>query len=217
MPISKLDAVYDRIRADRNFDHLRNPGIKLVKGIGLTERPAVMILGEAPGATENVRGRPFCGPSGRVLDGLMEAAGLRTKERVEYAAAGEVTIWVANTWITNVIKYHPLGNRTPSSAEIAQSKRHVGAEWNAIGRPRVIVGVGNVPKSCIIPHVIGGISNLVGKTFPLRDGATTFVPMFHPAYGLRRQSMRPMMEEHWKWLGVWLVKEGVIDEFGKPE
>lgn len=215
-----LDEVYDAYRSSNRFDHLRRNGIKLVPGYGCAHRPAVMVLGEAPGATENLRGRPFCGPSGRVLSGLMESAGLRPVERTEWADdgignAGDV-VWAANAWITNTVKYHPLGNRTPTRAEIEDSRPYVRNEWNALGRPPVIVGVGAVAKECI-HEGLGALSSTVGNPVLLGDRSTYFVPMFHPAYGLRRASVRPQMQGHWESFGEWLLREGIIDEFGNTQ
>lgn len=215
-----IDELYDQYRADPFFDHLRRPNIKLVPGVGVRTRPAAMLLGEAPGATENLRGRPFCGPSGRVLADLMDGAGLRIAERTEYADdgignAGDV-VWAANAWITNVMKYHPLGNRTPSAREIEACKPYIQKEWGALGRPRVIVGIGAVPKHCIAPDA-GTLSEIAGKPILLRDRRTYFVPMLHPAYGLRRASVRPVMARQWMHFGEWMLREGIIDEFGNPQ
>jgi hypothetical protein len=95
--------VYDSIEEDASFDHLRRPGIRLVRGDGQhnAETARVMLVGEAPGAQENGAGRPFVGQSGMVLEGLLNRAGF----------------WRENVFITNVVKYRPEGNRTPSLRE----------------------------------------------------------------------------------------------------
>src|SRR3954469_21786627 len=61
----------------------------------------VMIVGEAPGRQEDLAGRPFVGNAGRLLDTLLERAGLQR---------GEV-------FITNVLKARPPGNRDPKPPE----------------------------------------------------------------------------------------------------
>jgi DNA polymerase len=61
----------------------------------------LLIVGEAPGATEDAEGRPFLGRGGQLLDRLMSDAGLRRNE----------------TSVLNVLKCRPPDNRTPSRAE----------------------------------------------------------------------------------------------------
>jgi DNA polymerase len=69
----------------------------LVRGDGPLNAP-VLIVGEAPGEQEVKQGRPFVGPSGRLLDELLDERGLPR--------------WMC--WVTNVVCYRPPGNRTHS-------------------------------------------------------------------------------------------------------
>src|ERR1044072_2732154 len=64
---------------------------------------AIMIVGEAPGASEDEQGRPFVGRSGKLLDELLAAAGLEREQ----------------VYITNVVKARPPGNRDPRAGGIA--------------------------------------------------------------------------------------------------
>ncbi|HVS68857.1 MAG TPA: uracil-DNA glycosylase [Mycobacteriales bacterium] len=64
----------------------------------------LLIVGEAPGATEDAEGRPFLGKGGQLLDRLMADAGLRRSE----------------TSVLNVLKCRPPGNRTPTRREAAR-------------------------------------------------------------------------------------------------
>jgi DNA polymerase len=64
----------------------------------------LLIVGEAPGASEDLEGRPFLGKGGQLLDRLMAEAGLRRSE----------------TSVLNVLKCRPPGNRTPTRAEAAR-------------------------------------------------------------------------------------------------
>src|SRR5947209_5798825 len=63
----------------------------------------LLLVGEAPGRQEDKQGRPFVGPAGKMLDELLDKAGL---------ARGDV-------YLTNIIKCHPPKNRTPYQYEIA--------------------------------------------------------------------------------------------------
>jgi uracil-DNA glycosylase len=73
--------------------------------VGDTPRGArLLIVGEAPGATEDVEGRPFVGKAGRLLDELLAEAGLRRQDAA----------------VLNVVKCRPPANRPPSRAEAAR-------------------------------------------------------------------------------------------------
>lgn len=193
--------LWDDIREDEAFKHLRTPGVRLVPGIG-SSRPLAMVVGEAPGATENERGEPFCGASGRVLHQLMALAGLRahwvgkqTGLRVPPRCAEGVP---PNVWLTNAIKFRPLGNRTPNVREQWDARPYLLREWRLIGQPRLIVAVGSVAADTINAHPI---RMQRGVLHPMRDGKTWICYQFHPAYGLRNAKAQPMMERHWEQLG----------------
>lgn len=189
---AELDRIYERVRADRFWDHLRTDGIKLVPGLG-SHRPNVLLIGEAPGATENTHGRPFCGASGRVLDGLLEVAGIVDRDY----------------FVTNVVKYRPPGNRTPTHPEIVHGVQALRQEFWALGSPGVIVAVGAVAKVAMaVQQEDSGervrISRApAGRPYALRAGHVLW-PMYHPAFGLRRPDMRGVMEEHWEGMGEWM-------------
>ena len=61
----------------------------------------IMFVGEAPGAREDIEGRPFCGPAGKFLDQLLDSIGLRRDD-----------VFIANT-----LKCRPPNNRDPEPAE----------------------------------------------------------------------------------------------------
>lgn len=182
----------EEYRASDDFRHLQTPGTFYVPGRG-SERPRVMLLGEAPGATENLERKPFVGASGRVLGGLMELAGLSEE----------------NTYITNTVKFRPPGNRTPTAEEVVRSRRWIRQEWKILRKPPVIVAVGRVPLACVGPHFTP-ISNYAGRPQLARDSALIIWPMFHPAYALRNPPIRPECELHWQKLGAWLNEEGLL-------
>lgn len=186
-----LPDVYDAYRSDRAFDKLRTDHIVLVPGEG-SSRPNVFIVGEAPGAMENVHKRPFVGASGRVLRSLIkDSAGLEPQDY----------------FITNVVKYRPPLNRTPTQEEIAASLPYLRQEFYAVGAPAVIVAVGGVALSVFRPSgETRGILSCAGQPIRLAMGRALW-PMIHPAYGLRNESARPKMEEHWTKFGEWYREE----------
>jgi uracil-DNA glycosylase len=183
--------VYEAIRNDPFWDYIRTHGVVLVPGEGAPQ-PRVMIVGEAPGATENTHVRPFVGASGKVLRSLIvSCAGLSLADDV---------------FITNVVKYRPPGNRTPELGEIIRAVPYLRREWKAIGCPRVIVAVGGTAKNALAPY-LPGITICAGQPFP-QKGNSYIWPMLHPAYGLRNPDVRPKMERDWSALGDWIREEG---------
>lgn len=209
-----LADLHERIRGDAAFDHLRTDGIRLVPGIG-AEEPLAMVVGEAPGATENENGEPFCGASGRVLDQLMALAGMSAREgSLRWRSPGDV-VGVpipVNVWLTNAVKYRPPGNRTPWFTEIAASVEHLRAEWRAIGKPRLIVCVGSVAATAIGAHTPSRVVR--GELYPLKGGVWVAY-QFHPAYGLRGGPGRhATIERQWETMGEVLRDPYMREELG---
>jgi len=184
--VLSLEDVYEEIRDDERWDHLRQPGIVLVKGRGNKTDPRAMIVGEAPGATENTHRTPFCGPSGRQLRGLMGLAGLSDED----------------SFITNVVKYRPPGNRTPNTLEILNGTEALRKEWLAVGRPRLIVAVGATARHALAPVEM---RLAPGNWAPLPDGRSWVWVHYHPAWAMRNGDKgKELVERHWEEMGAWI-------------
>ncbi len=130
----------------------------------------VMIIGEAPGEEEDMRGLPFVGRAGQLLDRMFAAIGLaRDAVDAEHAL-----------YITNVLNWRPPGNRRPEAAEVAMMQpfltRHV-----ELVDPEVLVLMGNTPCAAILGQE--GILRLRGK-WQTALGRPV-LPMTHPSYLLR--------------------------------
>ena len=130
----------------------------------------VMIIGEAPGRDEDIRGLPFVGRAGQLLDKMFAAIGM----------ARDAADSAASVYITNILPWRPPQNRDPLPDEIAMLlpfvKRHV-----ELAQPELLVLMGNV--SCLALLGRKGITRLRGNwTTALNLPA---LPMFHPAYLLR--------------------------------
>ena len=139
-----------------------------------------MVMGEAPGRDEDRQGLPFVGRSGQLLDRMLSAIGRDRKS--EDPALG--------AYISNVLPYRPLENRTPDDREVQMllpfARRHI-----ALARPKVVLCVGNVPAK----HLMGagsGITRFRGTWTELEvDGvAVPALATFHPAYLLRSPDMK---------------------------
>lgn len=191
-----LERLWERVRLDPGFDHLREYDNPLVPGRGDSQSPRAFIVGEAPGAREALQRKPFVGPSGEVLSQLMALAGLSEED----------------CWITNVVKYRPPGNRTPGVLEVINSQPHLRAEWRIVGKPKVIIPVGATAWQALASGdwTLLSLSSVAGQVLTSGSGSTTtyFCPMFHPAYGMRRgTTVQDLMERHWEQLPQRLVED----------
>jgi uracil-DNA glycosylase len=138
-----------------------------------TAQAPVMLVGEAPGRDEDAAGKPFVGPSGRLLDKMLGAIGLSRTE---------------NVLITNVIFWRPPGNRPPTQGEIAACLPFVDRAI-ALARPKLLLLAGGSAAQTVLKRD-DGVMRLRGKRLscPLAGGPETVhaMVMLHPAYLLRR-------------------------------
>lgn len=146
-----------------------DPEKKLVFGEGTT-KPALILVGEAPGEQEEKSGKPFVGKAGKNLDIFLDRLCLKREE----------------IYITNVVKMRPTAvsktgrtvNRTPTKEEILAWLPYLKEEIAALS-PALIVTLGNTPL-----HALLGFSYMIGtchaKTQKTDFGANLF-PLYHPA------------------------------------
>ena len=125
----------------------------------------LMFIGEGPGADEDRLGRPFVGRSGQLLDRMIAAIGLERGE----------------TYICNVVKCRPPGNRNPAPEEAAACLPFL-RQQVALVRPRVIVLLGKVAARYTLNEEIF-ITRDHGRWFDRRG--TWMMPTFHPSALLR--------------------------------
>lgn len=197
-----IDTIYDDIRQDKAFSHLKPA--KLVPGEGSETNSMAFIIGEAPGAQEALVGRPFVGPAGDVLRQLMQIANLHS-----YFSEGSQ--YTPNCWLTNVLKFRPPGNRNPTWNEIQACRPYLRREWHAAYRPRLIIPVGGIALTAvmgvqlsILKYAGQGIIKQ-SRTGPRWRTELMVWPMIHPAYALRNKATQPLVEQHWKKLGEWIA------------
>jgi len=148
----------------------------------------IMIIGEAPGATEAKRGIPFCGQSGRVLDELLASINL-DRETV---------------YITNIVKDRPPDNRNPHKKEIRLYGPFLDRQIDII-QPQVIVTLGSFAMKFILEkfeseQMKGKISELHGQRIPVKAsyGQVDVVALYHPAVSLYNPGQRDTLFEDFK-------------------
>jgi DNA polymerase len=165
---------------------------------GEGDSPQAFIIGEAPGAQEEIQRRPFVGPSGHVLRDLMATVRL-------YAHPSEKV--VPNCWMTNVVKFRPPRNRKPLFCEINAMRELLQLEWQAVGAPRLIIPVGSTALTAIYGRPMS-ILKTSGKMLcnMSKGGKELYLfPMIHPSFGLRNPGVRPLIERDWDTLKQWMT------------
>jgi DNA polymerase len=133
-------------------------------------RARLMFVGEAPGADEDIQGKPFVGRAGQLLTKMIEAMGLKREEVI----------------IGNVNRCRPPGNRQPTLEEAAICRPFLFREIAAI-QPEVIVVMGNTALRNLL-EVREGITRVRGRFQDFRG--IKVMPTFHPAYLLRDPSKK---------------------------
>lgn len=129
-----------------------------------------MFVGEAPGAEEDLRGEPFVGQAGRLLDAMLEALGLERTHGV---------------FIANVLKCRPPRNRNPEPEEVRRCEPYLRRQVELV-RPRVIVAMGRFAVQSLL-DTDASISSLRGTVhrYAVGDRSVPLIVTYHPAYLLR--------------------------------
>jgi uracil-DNA glycosylase len=162
----KLHKLKDEMEADDSLP-LKKGATKLVFGTGNTEAK-ILCVGEGPGRNEDMTGLPFVGQAGKLLDKLLELAGLERKK----------------VFITNIVHHRPPENRDPLPAEIEAYGKYLD-KIIEIMMPKVIITLGRFSMAKFLPEVF--ISSVHGKVFSkqFKSHQLTVIPMYHPAASLR--------------------------------
>lgn len=205
-PLHDLDLVEEGYRSTREmFARLSKT---YVPGEGNYESPEAFIIGEAPGALEDVVKRPFIGPAGQVLRQLMLLANLWSTT-VKDGEGTERYPGAPNCWLTNVVKFRPAGNATPTPVEVAAFRRYLQEEWHAVGEPALIIPVGGVALRAVTGKPLS-ILRAAGKHHKYRSAYTGKLlhiwPMVHPSWVMRQgknEQLQELIEQDWERLGAW--------------
>lgn len=137
----------------------------------------VALVGEAPGAQEDLRGIPFVGKAGRILDGLMAEAGLE-REKV---------------MITNTVKCRPPGNRRPKADEMAACRPFLQEELRG--------------KELVLALGLSAAEDLLGRKMVMKDvcnrpvqadlghGKVTIMVTYHPSACIYRPAAKDVLRD----------------------
>lgn len=131
-----------------------------------------MIVGEAPGEQEDLKGEPFVGAAGQLLDAMLAALGLT---RAEAPPAAQV-------FIANTLKCRPPRNRNPEADELARCEPFL-RQQIALVQPRIILAMGRFALQLLL-RSDEPVGKLRGRVH--RYEGVPVVATYHPAYLLRQ-------------------------------
>lgn len=170
----KLLNLKERIKAAQN-EELWVKGANLVFGRG-SLTPKYLIVGEAPGATEDLKGEPFVGASGKLLSACLKEVGLNEEE----------------AYICNILKFRPPNNRRPTAEEMEFCRPFL-EEQIAILQPQYILSLGATALSFFEERKVEMLKER-GKFRSLKENIL-LLPSIHPSYVLQFRSKMPFLLE----------------------
>ena len=128
----------------------------------------IMFVGEAPGRSEDLRGRPFVGQAGRILNQALEEAGIARE----------------SVYITNVVKCRPPGNRVPKEDERQACRDHLEREIQAIN-PHIICIMGNTAYG----SMLGGSDITHNRGRLIKKDGRLYYTTIHPAAAIYNREL----------------------------
>lgn len=144
----------------------------------------IMFIGEAPGRNEAVTGRPFCGAAGKILDELLNSAGIKRED----------------VYITNIVKDRPPLNRDPLPEEINAYGPFLDRQIEII-QPAVIATLGRysmnyIMKKFDLERELDVISKMHGRVFDAKtaSGHVKIVPLYHPAVAVYNANTKSVLK-----------------------
>ena len=150
----------------------------------------IMIIGEGPGANEDLEGVPFIGKTGELLDKMLLSINLDRD----------------NVYITNVVNYRPPQNRNPTKEEIDRYLPYLTKHIEIIN-PKILILLG----SAALKAVMGGdeiISEVRGKWIDKKIGSctTSVISSFHPAFLMRQPDQKQL-----SWIDLKSIRKKILD------
>jgi DNA polymerase len=146
----------------------------------------IMFIGEAPGRSEDEKGKPFVGAAGLILDNLLKNAGIERSQ----------------VFITNIVKCRPPNNRVPEEDELIACRPYLDRQI-ALIKPKVICILGRTAYSSIL----GGSSITASRGKIIERSGQKYFSTFHPAAVIYNKSLRSTLEADLKRLAAEINKK----------
>ncbi len=160
-----------------------------------SQTPILMIIGEAPGREEDLKGRPFIGRSGELLTKMLRAINIDRKD----------------VFITSVIKCRPPGNRTPLREEIDACLPYLKRQIELLD-PRIILCLGATAAQSLL-EVPKSLSSLRGKFYDYKGKKVAVT--YHPAYLLRFGGLKQKDLKRRAWHDLQMLQREYEKHLGK--
>ena len=171
-----LDTFYNEIKNCTKCS-LSDSRTKLVFGIG-NPNADIVIVGEAPGKNEDLKGEPFVGRGGQLLDKILEAINLNRKK----------------VFILNVLKCRPPENRDPKPDEISECEPYLKKQLQLIN-PKLIVALGRIAGMTLL-KTKDSLTNMRNKIHKYEN--IDLIVTYHPAALLRNPNFKKPTWEDFK-------------------
>ncbi len=157
----------------------------------------IMFIGEAPGRQEDLRGLPFVGAAGKLLDELLQSVGLSRRE----------------VYITNIVKCRPPRNREPKPDEVVTCTELYLTRQAQIIQPQFLVMLGRHSATYVLSKTgieVNGVTGVHGKVYEISPFGfpVVAIPMFHPAAALYNLKYKVLLKEGFEVLNSELKKNG---------
>lgn len=146
----------------------------------------IMFIGEAPGRSEDEKGKPFVGAAGRILDDLLKKVGIERSQ----------------VFITNIVKCRPPNNRVPEEDELIACRPYLDRQI-ALIKPKVICILGRTAYSSIL----GGSSITANRGKIVERSGQKYFSTFHPAAVIYNKKLLSTLEADLKKLAAEINKE----------
>ena len=150
----------------------------------------IMIIGEGPGANEDLEGMPFIGRAGQLLDKMLLSINLTRN----------------NVYITNVVNFRPPENRSPTLEEIERYLPYLTRHIEIIN-PKILILLGSTALNTIIGNEVV-ISKARGKWIKKKIGkcSTSVIASFHPAFLIRQPAQKAM-----SWIDLKMIRKKITE------
>jgi formamidopyrimidine-DNA glycosylase len=189
----ELERLQEQVRTCTRCD-LSTSRTHAVPGEG-PQKSRILFIGEAPGAQEDVEGRPFVGRAGRELEKLLNSILLRRSE----------------VYITSVVKCHPPENRNPKREEIEACLPYLKRQIQLVD-PKILVPMGRYATTTLFrilslePRPIGDVHG-TAQHVSYKKRERVVLPTYHPAVVTHNPSMRDSLKKDFRALAE-VIHEG---------
>lgn len=156
---------------------------QVVFGTG-NPQASIMFVGEGPGFHEDRQGEPFVGAAGKLLNELLQSAGLARSQ----------------VYIANVVKCRPPNNRDPEPEEVATCKPFL-LQQIALINPKLVCTLGRWATETLLGRKVS-ITRIRGQA--IRAESLTIFPLLHPAAALHQGGLLEPLREDFRKLKAYL-------------